>query len=204
MCAHTGCSHGAQQIPDGSEVKLKCWGAAGYWLFMGNVQFFVYNLSKQLKGRVEKEQKLRKLNKLGCRIQQNMIKAFYFKCSEPLEIQLLSLPLWSLLHQTLVNTGAQPCHVQYPKNQCKRAKMFLPPATLSTSDKDLVSISGTKPEPGSAQGNMEKARNLGCISWCDSDMPMILNISPTQHKRKERGRKIKRLLSDTAASWETG
>lgn len=93
MCAHTGCSHGAQQIPDGSEVKLKCWGAAGYWLFMDNVQLFAYDLSKQLKGRVEKEQKLRKLNKLGCRIQRNMIKAFYFKCSEPLEIQLLSLPL---------------------------------------------------------------------------------------------------------------
>lgn len=106
-----------QELPiprwDPSEVKLKCWGAAGYWLFMDNVQLFAYHLNKQLKHR----KNLIKVNKLGCRIQQNMIKVFDFNSSalNPWKWSSWAFPQWSLFHQTLVNMGAQPCHVKYSK-----------------------------------------------------------------------------------------
>lgn len=145
------------------------------------------------------EKNLSKLNKLGCRIQQNMILP-QLKCSEPLEMKLLEL--FPLFHQILVNMAAQPCNT--PKMSVKGQKIFLPPATWECQWFPSAGLNLSQDGLRAIWKKKKKAGIWGSDPWCDSDMPMILSVSSIQHKRRKWGRKIKCLLSDTAGPWEMG
>lgn len=162
---------------------------------MDNIQLFVNHSNKQLKGRKKPQQ-----------TQQTWVQ-------NPAKYDFTSTQvLWTLGNEAPWAFSSVPSDIgeygsptmQYSKNECKRAKNI---SSTSNFGVPVVPISRIKSEPGWAQGNMEKKKKAGIWGsdpWCDSDMPMILSVSSIQHKRRKWGRKIKCLLSDTAAPWEMG
>lgn len=127
-----------------------------------------------------------------------------FKCSEPLKTELLSLPPRSLsLHWPSLIAGAQTCTRVIFSKHIKGKKKSLPPATVTAGAINLVLSSSTTTDRAARQGTKDQA--LPPEVWCTSpgsagssgihgDSSFSAQRKLIQHKRKERGSKIKCLL----------